>query len=448
MHDFIRKVCMKVLCMPTFLTMLFVFSFAIAQQPAWRLANGTANNGIAAIDIYRHDPDTLYAIGIHGIIRSIDRGENWDSLHYFDADVGGIRVDPNNSQELYVSKRGIIIESNDIVMSTNGGTVWNLLFIGNSYPVPVVEIDPTNSATVYVGVGSFYLHRSTDRGQTWHLVTQALANRMTSLAIAPSNDSILYLGFNPGLFKSSDRGNTWTSLSLGFQLVSGVRIAVDPRNSDVVYVAVYTNGSLPGGIYKSTNGGSSWNEMNNGLDTQDRQINSLAISPKNPNELFLGIYSSQHVLFRTTDGGMSWSDFTNGLSGSGTVNSIAIDTLNDRVYVGVYLSPGPSGLYIYDQTTSANETTSELPARLLLEQNFPNPFNPTTRIHFSIGSSAFVSLKIHDILGREVGILTNQELRAGTYNVEFDAIGLASGVYFAVLSSEGSTIRRKMMFMK
>jgi hypothetical protein len=83
-----------------------------------------------------------------------------------------------------------------------------------------------------------------------------------------------------------------------------------------------------------------------------------------------------------------------------------------------------------------------------LEQNYPNPFNPTTNIAFSIKEAGFVSLKVYDLLGREVATLVSELRPAGNYTVRFDAAGLGSGVYFYTLSSGGFSQTKKMMIVK
>jgi len=94
------------------------------------------------------------------------------------------------------------------------------------------------------------------------------------------------------------------------------------------------------------------------------------------------------------------------------------------------------------------EVDVSAPTGFALEQNYPNPFNPATTIAFSIPSSAFTSLKVYDILGNEVATLVNEEKPAGTYEVQFDASNLSSGVYLYRLSAGNFTEMKKMVLMK
>ncbi len=83
-----------------------------------------------------------------------------------------------------------------------------------------------------------------------------------------------------------------------------------------------------------------------------------------------------------------------------------------------------------------------------MEQNYPNPFNPTTNISYRIPESGFVSLKVYDALGREVAALVNEVKPAGNYLVNFNAAGLASGVYFYRLKAGNFTQNHKMILLK
>ena len=104
--------------------------------------------------------------------------------------------------------------------------------------------------------------------------------------------------------------------------------------------------------------------------------------------------------------------------------------------------------YIQDNPVGVNETASGTPTEYKLEQNFPNPFNPTTNIRYSIIKASKVTLKIYDILGREVKTLVNTEQAPGQYTVTFDAQNLSSGVYFYQINAGSFTATKKLMLLK
>ncbi len=97
--------------------------------------------------------------------------------------------------------------------------------------------------------------------------------------------------------------------------------------------------------------------------------------------------------------------------------------------------------------TSVEEDASK-PLVYTLKQNYPNPFNPSTTIDFSIGGNGFVSLKIYDVLGREIAELLNDKLNQGEYSIQWDAKNYSSGIYFYKLSTEKYTSIKRMMLVK
>ena len=104
------------------------------------------------------------------------------------------------------------------------------------------------------------------------------------------------------------------------------------------------------------------------------------------------------------------------------------------------------GRFEYSQTVEVTAATA--PKEFGLEQNFPNPFNPTTMMSFQIPVSNHVSLKVYDAIGREAAILVNETKEAGTYSAMFDGASLSSGIYFAKLTSSGKTQIQKLFLMK
>jgi hypothetical protein len=91
---------------------------------------------------------------------------------------------------------------------------------------------------------------------------------------------------------------------------------------------------------------------------------------------------------------------------------------------------------------------SDIPVRFALEQNFPNPFNPTTVVSYQLPAVSDVRLVVYDLLGREVAVLVNEKKAPGTYEVRFDAAGLASGTYIYRLEAGSSVQARKMVLVK
>ncbi len=102
----------------------------------------------------------------------------------------------------------------------------------------------------------------------------------------------------------------------------------------------------------------------------------------------------------------------------------------------------------YGALTGVSHNGTEIPSGYSLSQNYPNPFNPATKIDFAVPVKGLVTLKIFDVLGREVEILLNREFLAGNYTVDYDASKLTSGIYFYTISAGNFTETKKMILIK
>ena len=239
---------------------------------------------------------------------------------------------------------------------TDGGNTWNAANSGlplQGYLPPQVfalVIDPLNSSNLYVGTwhGIF---KSTDRGTNWNSVNsgipvlnnpgQSLPYSVPCLAIDPRNPNTLYAVENGyatqygvivagGLFKSADGGGSWNPLNLGLPPNSSIdAVAVNPQDPSTLYV-----GSIYG-IFKSTDGGSDWTPVNSGLPAFANgipgggaayfSVDSLAIDPQQPDTVYAAIANSiGSMVLKTTNGGASWSDAGSGLPENTTVRSLRI----------------------------------------------------------------------------------------------------------------------------
>ena len=100
------------------------------------------------------------------------------------------------------------------------------------------------------------------------------------------------------------------------------------------------------------------------------------------------------------------------------------------------------------RTSVDEEQHGELPTQFELGQNYPNPFNPTTNFGFRIAEFGLVKLRIYDPLGREIATLVNSELQPGEHNVQWDATGFPSGVYFYRLTANSFVETKKLILLK
>ena len=138
----------------------------------------------------------------------------------------------------------------------------------------------------------------------------------------------------------------------------------------------------------------------------------------------------------TGDTAYVWSAFTHGPD---------LDEVDDRLDAAIAKA---EELGIIGDPVSVSPEGPEAPVRIALEQNYPNPFNPSTNIRFDVANAGHVSLGVYDMLGRQVALLVNESLSAGTHTVSFDASNLSSGVYLYRLQAGGQTLTRSMTLMK
>ena len=423
----------------------FIFLPFVILYPQWRLANGTEGVYISDVEFYYSDPDSIYALG-NGLMLSTDRGENWTTVGT--ASSGVFKIDPFDSKRMYLNHDILPYDGNEVKMTTNGGLNWITLFTGHG-PIwidePLVEIDPIDLTTIYVTVNYHNLYKSSDHGNSWDSVPPPNGYSFSSLALSSSDSNILYISCtSPNqIYKTTDRADTWTLLP--FQIIGDNpinNIVVDPYAANIVYASVYSYGGPPGGIYKTIDGGLNWEEKNNGLTNNDWDIYSIAINSRNTNEIYIGT-GGEINMFRSTNGSEAWTRFDNGLPQSGHTNSVTIDTFYNRVYIG-----RSNGIYIFDKMTSVDEVSYERKIDFILYQNYPNPFNPITQIKYSIVEDGLVTLKVYDVLGREITTLVNEEKQAGTYTVQFDASDLSSGIYFYSITTGAFYQTKKMILIR
>jgi len=162
-----------------------------------------------------------------------------------------------------------------------------------------------------------------------------------------------------------------------------------------------------------------------------------------------GFEVERRVIVNEPQGSMSWNKI-GFVKGSGTSNvTHTYSFLDSKLQSGRYAyrlkQIDNDGTFKYSQSV---EEIIEAPKVFLLSQNYPNPFNPSTSISFDIPSNSYVSLKVFDFLGREVALLISEKMNAGAYTHQWNASGLASGVYFYRLQAGSFTETKKLMLLK
>ena len=182
----------------------------------------------------------------------------------------------------------------------------------------------------------------------------------------------------------------------------------------------------------------------------DESETAITVDPKNPNHLMAtwneygtGSTAKPGWAF-STDGGKTWSPADDGL----TDNSVGCLLVSDSDLVAGTWGTSVWRWPLSQLLTAVRPIVNQVPIAFNLAQNYPDPFNPTTVIEYTIPKDYHVTLKIYEVLGQEVKTLVNQDQRVGRYSVNFNGSRLASGVYFYRLVAGNHVITKKMLMIK
>jgi hypothetical protein len=153
----------------------------------------------------------------------------------------------------------------------------------------------------------------------------------------------------------------------------------------------------------------------------------------------------------STDRGITWIQNNNGLPSSPKMSAFTyqIQGSNIKYYAGLFENTTDGAkVYTLSSPIGIEPISNEVPNGFSLSQNYPNPFNPSSKIKFQITKLSSVKLVVFDALGREIETLVNEQLKAGTYEVNFDGGKLSSGVYYYKMIADDYTETRKMILVK
>jgi hypothetical protein len=218
--------------------------------------------------------------------------------------------------------------------------------------------------------------------------------------------------------------------------------------------------------YNTLNGSTDWDKTYDGTSDKMDFANAIVISPSGTSVYVTGVSSSgvttasediYTVKYDVVSGStLDSALFSTGITNADVAFDIALDSL-ENIYITGYTEvlggdkPVTSGWLTakYGKgRLSAKNTHNNQPKLFTLYQNYPNPFNPSTVIKFDISAQSKVSLKVFDVLGREVCTLVNQDLKSGSYTYSFKQTNLSSGIYFYELTAGNFRDVKKMMLIK
>lgn len=297
------------------------------------------------------DSDTLSGLPIRSIGPAITGGRI--------SDIAAVRE--GQRLTIYVGSA-----SGGVWKSLDGGTTFKSIFDKQpSLSIGSIAIDPSNAQTVWVGTGESWVrnsvsvgtgvYRSTDGGENWEAVGLPDSEHVSSIAIHPKDGNTVFacaLGHlwnsntERGVFKTVDGGKTWTKVLYRNDSTGCANLAMDPVDPNVIYAAMwdvrrephnFRSGGPGSGLFKSTDGGSTWHELRKGLPEGDLGRIGIGIAPSKTSRVYAVVEAKNHTaLFRSDDAGESWTEVNNSFNVSGRpfyFARLAIDPKNpDRVY--------------------------------------------------------------------------------------------------------------------
>jgi photosystem II stability/assembly factor-like uncharacterized protein len=328
--------------------------------------------------------------------------------------ISDFAVNPDNHSEYYVA-----VSSGNVWKTTNKGITFKPVFENyGSYSTGCITMDPNNHNVVWLGTGENNhqralgygdgVYKTTDGGKTWKNMGLEESRQIGKIVVDPRNSNVVYVaaegsawgpGGDRGLYKTTDGGKTWNKV-LEISKHTGVNdIVMDPRNPDVLYAASeqrrrHVHTKIGGGpetaIYKSTDAGENWRELEQGLPKGHIGGIGLAISPVNPDVIYAIMQGNEEEggFFRSNDRGESWTKMSKHHSSAQYYNEIIADPQDvNKVY---------SMETVSKVTTDGGKTWERVGLKEKHVDDHAMWINPDNTDHYMIGSDGGIYITYDD----------------------------------------------------
>lgn len=362
--------------------------------------------------------------------------------------------------------------------STDGGIHWgsDTRITNNSANSISSSLTESNSILHLIwtdnrdGNNEIYYKRSSDAGLNWGVDTRLTFDTSSSLSSTGSISSfgdMIHLvwrdnriGYYQLYYKrSTDGGVNWTTdeqiVIVPAVIGSFVKLQA---SGPVVHVLWNDNRSGHNELYykRSTNSGTTWLSTISLTNNLNQSFNPyISVSGEIVHIVCQRLLeeTAQIVYIQSFDGGAVWEPELELASPNEVVFFPSITSSDSNVYLFFLKSESEESSMYFRRNPTGNvigisNISTEIPADYSLYQNFPNPFNPITKIKFEIKENAPTTLKIYDLLGRENETLVNGQLKPGTYEVQWDGSNYPSGIYFYKIQTEKFNEVKKMILLK
>lgn len=398
-------------------------SIDLFAQPGWITQQSGTGNDLYSVSFV--DTNRGMAVGANGIILgTTNGGETWiQQISNTSAILYGVTYIDNNTVIAVGS-------SGTITRSTDNGANWFNQESGTTLDLHAVSFNSVNNGTAVGGLATdsgIVLH-TTNGGIIWIRQTIPTTKSLYGVKFTDDNNGTAVGYYQPGgtILHTTDGGLHWVSQS------------ADP-NTDFLYSVSFANSQvgMAVGLFstaiKTTDAGTTWTNFY--PVNRSQHLNGVFLS--DPDNAVIVGYG---VIVKTTDGGASW-----------------IEENTEAVLTSVFFSDllhgttvGSNGVILH--TTNGGITSADKRKKISmiyeLLQNFPNPFNPSTTISFSLPQSQNVELKVFDMLGNEVALLLDEYKSAGEHKIEFNGSELSTGIYFYQMKAGDFIKTKKLVLLK
>jgi photosystem II stability/assembly factor-like uncharacterized protein len=416
------------------------------------------NNGYSVTQFYHGDcaKDTdMFAGGCqdNGTCQVLadDTPDDWQMI--YGGDGGYVAIDPTNSQRLFIEIQGFP----QIFLSEDGGETFEEATNGitdtDGVFITPLAMDQTNPDILWTGGSRPW--RTMNGSDLWEVAGPDLANadKISAIAIAPSNSNVVYLGFSNGYVARTTNGldslPTWTVFSNGLNGTWVSSVAIDPENPDIAY-CTYTNYGTTNHVLRTTNGGANWESID-GIDATgvpDIPVHCIAVRPCEPQQLYVG---TELGVFVSDDGGANWVPANTGLAHT-VVEWLDFKDHNTLVAFTHGRGAFAADLEPCDVAGLPPDAEKPTPADLTLTAS-PTPFKGSVAIRAALPRPGSVHLTVHDATGRRVAVLLDGERMEGVVTRSWNGKNhfqedVAPGVYFVRIETGGLASVKKVMLLK
>ncbi|MEO0123640.1 MAG: T9SS type A sorting domain-containing protein [candidate division WOR-3 bacterium] len=284
--------------------------------------------------------------------------------------------------------------------------------------------------------------KTTDNGTSWTRYNLGTLTGMAyALVLEPGNSNVVYVGGKENnvatIYKTTNAGNNWTKLTTpGLPDSVVYALAIDPYYPNEIYVG--TNRSC----YKSTNGGNTWFTTN----FTGGRVNAIVVN--RGSSAYDGVYVGTHTngVYLSTDWGTSWTQINQGLQ------NLQINCLGKSQSMYIYAGTQTKGIYRWSIQVGNEETGNDIISqenRLIIK---PNPTTGILKITYQLDKPGKVSMGIYDIQGRLIKLLENRDRPAGTYSLIWNCTDLnteiPAGIYFCRLQTEDYKMWKRFILVR